>query len=74
MGESEGSRAEAEEDDLSGGAPENSGGAAGKVGEVQARCVKTQEARGASSYWIQHMDRTRFAVWTDSAAPTSLDS
>jgi hypothetical protein len=40
MGEGEGPRAEAEENDLSGGAPENCGGAESAVGEGKERSLK----------------------------------
>jgi hypothetical protein len=46
MGKGEGSRSEAEEDDLSGGAQENCGGAAGTAGEVETRSIIKETERG----------------------------
>ncbi len=49
MGEGERSRADAEENDLSGGAEENCGGAESTVGEGEKRGVKSTSVPGEGS-------------------------
>jgi hypothetical protein len=51
MGKGEGSRAEAEENDLSGGAEENRRGAAGKVGEGEKGGIREPEPGVIIDVW-----------------------
>ncbi len=76
MGEGEGSRAEAEENDLSGGPQENCRGAAGTVGEVEGNHLggRTKADRDGAEGKVSEarLRHTGFALLTDSAGPTTL--
>jgi len=68
MGKGEGSRAEAEENDLSCGAQENCGGAASTVGEGEARGVR-ERLRGGDAAALVSVVSGKRALRTRLIAP-----